>query len=268
MDQKTFSNRSNAKRAAEKMLVDGTALSVDYGFKQCEDGRFQIVWKTAPEEQSSAPGTATTDQIETEIATASASADEPVGQRHDDVQPAPDTVAEPESDPFPVGTWVKVRKGKRNAIVAQVTQRIDAGTWRVHPFGKPAEWTQLATAEKLSRTEEPAAEAPKPERSRRKTATTSLPGKPSRSQYGIDADMVAAGKVPATAPVVTSKTNPHYQKKFDALHGFAVAGDWDAVRAYKVTGSNSYSKMVERYRQDLLAVHKVQDATEAKEAAQ
>jgi hypothetical protein len=27
------------------------------------------------------------------------------------------------------------------------------------------------------------------------------------------------------------------------------------VRDYKVTGSNSYSKMVARYRQDLLAVH-------------
>ena len=32
-----------------------------------------------------------------------------------------------------------------------------------------------------------------------------------------------------------------------------VAGDWDAVRNYKVTGSNSYSKMVASYRQDLLA---------------
>jgi hypothetical protein len=36
------------------------------------------------------------------------------------------------------------------------------------------------------------------------------------------------------------------------LHGLALAGDWKAVRDYKVSGSNSYSKMVERYRQDLL----------------
>jgi hypothetical protein len=35
------------------------------------------------------------------------------------------------------------------------------------------------------------------------------------------------------------------------------------VRDYKVTGSNSYSKMVARYRQDLLAVHAA-----ASEAAQ
>src|ERR1700758_2156049 len=32
-------------------------------------------------------------------------------------------------------------------------------------------------------------------------------------------------------------------------------GDWDGVRKNEVTGSNSYSKMVARYRQDLLAVH-------------
>jgi hypothetical protein len=64
-----------------------------------------------------------------------------------------------------------------------------------------------------------------------------------------------AGKLPDTAPVVTSKANPHYQKHFDRLFALAKAGDWDAVRDYEVKGSNSYSKMVARYRQDLLAVH-------------
>ena len=70
--------------------------------------------------------------------------------------------------------------------------------------------------------------------------------------------MIAAGKLPDKAPVVSSATNQLYQKKFDALHAHAVAGEWDAVRDFKITGSNSYSKMVERYRQDLLAVHKAQ----------
>ncbi|HZD27422.1 MAG TPA: hypothetical protein VE251_01850, partial [Xanthobacteraceae bacterium] len=37
------------------------------------------------------------------------------------------------------------------------------------------------------------------------------------------------------------------------LFGLAKAGDWDGVRNYEVKGSNSYSKMVARYRQDLLA---------------
>ena len=38
-------------------------------------------------------------------------------------------------------------------------------------------------------------------------------------------------------------------------------GDWDGVRQNEVTGSNSYSKMVARYRQDLLAVHAAWPAT-------
>jgi hypothetical protein len=67
---------------------------------------------------------------------------------------------------------------------------------------------------------------------------------------------------------VTSAANPHYQKRFDELHKLAAAddwaavqhklaaaGDWAAVRDYKVRGSNSYSKLVARYQQDLLALH-------------
>src|ERR1700731_214642 len=38
-------------------------------------------------------------------------------------------------------------------------------------------------------------------------------------------------------------------------------GDWDGVRKNEVTGSNRYSKMVARYRQDLLAVHAAWPAT-------
>jgi hypothetical protein len=39
-------------------------------------------------------------------------------------------------------------------------------------------------------------------------------------------------------------------------------GDWDGVRNYEVKGSNSYSKMVARYRQDLLAVHAASEAAQ------
>jgi hypothetical protein len=41
--------------------------------------------------------------------------------------------------------------------------------------------------------------------------------------------------------------------RFDRLAELAAAGDWDAVRAYEITGSNTYSKMLERYRRQLLA---------------
>jgi hypothetical protein len=94
--------------------------------------------------------------------------------------------------------------------------------------------------------------------SRRAKATA--PQKSSRSRYAIDPEAIGAGRLPQKAPVVTSAANPHYQKHFDRLFALARAGDWDAVRDYKVTGSNSYSKMVARYRQDLLAVHAASEA--------
>jgi hypothetical protein len=47
------------------MIRKGTAPAIDYSIKHSDDGRFEIVWKTA----SAAP---TIDQVETEIAEASA----------------------------------------------------------------------------------------------------------------------------------------------------------------------------------------------------
>jgi hypothetical protein len=56
----SFSTRSNAKRAAEQMIAKGTAPPVEYRIKPRDDGRFEIVWKTA----------STTDEAEAEIAAA------------------------------------------------------------------------------------------------------------------------------------------------------------------------------------------------------
>src|SRR4030088_1090520 len=44
----SFTARNNAKRAAEKMIANGKAPAVDYGIRPRDDGRFEIVWKTAP----------------------------------------------------------------------------------------------------------------------------------------------------------------------------------------------------------------------------
>jgi hypothetical protein len=56
-------------------------------------------------------------------------------------------------------------------------------------------------------------------------------------------------------PIVTSHANRHYQKRFDLLAEFASIGDWDAIRRYECNGVNSYSKMVRRYRDCLIAAH-------------
>jgi hypothetical protein len=95
---------------------------------------------------------------------------------------------------------------------------------------------------------------------RRVKATT--PRKASLSSYAIDPEAIAAGTLPDKPPVVTSKANPHYQKHFDRLFGLARAGNWNAVRDYEVKGSNSYSKMVARYRQDLLELHAASGAAQ------
>ena len=201
----SFSSRSNAKRAAEKMIVDGKAPAVDYAIRPCHDGRFEIIWKAT----RAAP---TTEEVAAEFTAATETATsgsapemgaEPAVTSDSEPAAADTTRTESESaeaeNLFPAGTWVTVRKGKHKAIVGQVTQRIGSNTWRVHEFGKPESWTQLATAVQLSCAEEPAPEAPKPAR-RSRRSTTITPAKPSRSQYAINADMIAAGKSPRSRP--------------------------------------------------------------------
>ena len=75
-----FTLRKNARRAAEAMIRKGTVPAVDYDIKPSDDGRFEIVWKTA----EAAP---TTDEVETEIA--EASADQPAAASSTEAAPQP-----------------------------------------------------------------------------------------------------------------------------------------------------------------------------------
>ena len=275
-----FSNRSNAKRAAEKMIAKGTAPAVDYGIKPSDDGRFEIVWKTAlttaefsetAEAQANQAGwdhtlekteaegwpntDPTTDEVETEIATASATAHEPAASGEPaPSEPAPITAPEPENK-WPDGTRVMVRE-RKSWREATIVRRLDPDYWRVeYPGGGTGMFEEPdIRAYEAERDATPAKQPRHAKATESKTA--------SRSRYAIAPEAIAAGNLPDKAPVVTSAANPHYQKHFDRLFGLAKAGDWDAVRDYKVTGSNSYSKMVVRYRQDLLAVHAASEATQ------
>jgi hypothetical protein len=62
----SFTARNNTKRAAEKMIANGKAPAVNYDIRPRDDGRFEIVWKTAP----------TTGEVEAEIATAATAAED------------------------------------------------------------------------------------------------------------------------------------------------------------------------------------------------
>jgi hypothetical protein len=158
-------------------------------------------------------------------------------------------LSEPASkNEWPHGTRVMVRKGK-SWREATIINRLDPDHWRAEYPGGGSGMFREADIRAYD-AERDATTAEQPPRAK---ATTPL--KSAQSRYGIDPEAIAAGRLPQRAPVVTSAANPHYQKHFDRLFRLAEAGDWDAVREYKITGSNSYSKMVTRYRQDLLAVH-------------
>ena len=269
----SFTARNNAKRAAEKMIADGKASAVDYSIRPRDDGRFEIVWKTVP----------TTGEVETEIATAATAADghystNPLLSVNEDPSDAPPSAGAeevaaatgnepaassvpasgaPERDnKWPDGTRVMVRNKPKSWSEATIYTRLNAEYWRV-------KYTSGGTGMfkdgdiRAYDAERDAKRAGQPRR-----AKAAGPGATSRSRYALDPAVIAAGKLPDKAPVVTSAANPHYQKHFDRLFDLATAGDWDAVRDYKVTGSNSYSKMVERYHRDLLALHAAAEAVQ------
>jgi hypothetical protein len=162
------------------------------------------------------------------------------------------------SEPAPnnewsAGTRVMVRSSK-SWRKATIITRLDPDHWRAeYPGGGSGMFREADI-----RAYDPKPDATPAEQPPRAKATA--PQKPSQSRYAIDPEAIAAGRLPPRAPVVTSAANPHYQKHFDRLFDLAQAGDWNGVRNYEVKGSNSYSKMVARYRQDLLAVHAASEA--------
>jgi hypothetical protein len=269
----SFTARNNAKRAAEKMIANGKARAVNYSIRPRDDGRFEIVWKTAP----------TTGEVEAEIATATAAEDghystsprlsvnedpsyappnagaEEVAAATGNEPAAPRVPASgaPERDnKWPDGTRVMVRNKPRSWCEAAIYTRLDAEYWRVQYLSggtgmfKEGDIRAYEAKHDVKRANQP----------RRAKAAGRRAA--SRSRYALDPAVIAAGKLPDKAPVVTSAANPHYQKRFDELHKLAAAGDWAAVRDYKVSGSNSYSKLVARYQQDLLALHAASEAAQ------
>ena len=274
----SFTLRKNAKRAAEAMIRKGSAPAVDYSIEPCDNGRFEIVWRIA----EAAP---ITDEVEINIA--EASADQPAAASPTEAasQPAPAAVepatsdaapqpaseaeaasqpvsaaaepapalSEPAPNNWPHGTRVMVRT-RKSWREATIISRLDPDHWRAeYPGGGSGMFREADI-----RAYDPKRDATPAKQPRRAKAAALQ--KSSQSRYRIDPETIAAGRLPQRAPVVTSAANPHYQKHFDRLLGLAKAGDWDGVRNYEVKRSNSYSRMVARYRQDLLAVHAASDS--------
>ena len=146
----SFTARKNAKRSAEKMIANGKAPTVDFGIRPRDDGRFEIVWKTAP----------TTGEVEAEIATAATAAEDghyntnpclSVNEDPSDAPPSaeagkaaavtgseptvssvPNLCVAPERDKkWPDGTRVMVRNKPKSWSEATIYTRLDAEYWRV-----------------------------------------------------------------------------------------------------------------------------------------
>jgi hypothetical protein len=223
MEEITFTLAKNAKRAAERMIDAGTAPSIDYGIRALENGRFEIVWRTGE--------SPTTAEIEEEIAGVA------------DAEPETDPDAWKQTNPWPAGTRVSVAISKKRARAGIVDYRVDRDHWRVVLDGAAGGISNLYKGDQFSTTDTAVPE-PKPGRAPPQT------GKPSKSS---ELDATAATGIMPEKPIVTSKANPHYQKRFDFLAERAAAADWPAVEAYEVKGINSYAKMLKQYRDRLLA---------------
>ena len=121
---------------------------------------------------------------------------------------------------------------------------------RAHAIREKNMETNITIEEPTKADTVPLTEAPK--RGRKPKAE----GAPKRTYARKDAATEAAKRgVMPDKPIVTSETNKHRQKHFDALEKAANEGDWDTVRGYQMKGTDTYCKMIHRYRDNLLAYH-------------
>ena len=170
----SFTARNNAKRAAEKMIANGKAPAVNYGIRPRDDGRFEIVWKTAP----------TTGEVEAEIATAATATED----GHHNTNPRLSVNEDPSDAPPNAGA-----------------EEVAAATGN-----EPAASSVPASGAPERDNKWPDDDAKRAGQPRRARATE--PRTASRSRYALGPAVIAAGKLPDKAPVVTSAANAHYQK--------------------------------------------------------
>src|SRR5690349_6918006 len=109
-----FTLRKNAKRAAEAMVRKGTAPAVDYEIRPSDKGLFEIVWKTAKTKP-------TTDEVETEIAEASAGQLAAASPTETASQPVPAPTEPATTDAAPQPTSEAEAASQLAPIVAEPT---------------------------------------------------------------------------------------------------------------------------------------------------
>ncbi len=285
MDDTSFSLRHNAKRAAERMIDAGSAPSIDFGLRTRDDGRFEIIWKCGEPDAipiEDIPQQSYEEEY-TEIDVAAEQREDEIDariaeERLAEIEEHPErlisgaaleerlstwseegSAAEPEAqstEPFagedlwPPGTPVKIRASDNRRLTGTIVERVAPPHWRVQlDFAAPGA-TSIYDGSDLEAAGSPSKPwAASPKKAQPTPPASAKPSKP------IEIDAAAPRGTMPEKPIITSKANPGYQKRFDYLAERAGAGDWAAVRDYEVKGVNSYAKMVKQYRDRLLAAH-------------
>jgi hypothetical protein len=239
-----YSNRSNARRAAEALIAKGTSPATKYGLtalSTADGGGIRIDWQV---EEPAAPEHAP--QLQPE----------PAPQ----LQPAPVAPVAPQpATQLQKGDRVKVTKAtlsnKKRIRLGTIDYQVDPDFYRVTLDGDGV--SALVQRHQISLTD---AEAPEPKPEAPAKAPRQPRAEPANplAKAASETDATAAAGVMPEKPVIASKANPGYQKRVDFLAERAAAGDWKAVAAYEVKGVNTYAKMVVRYRDRLLAAHAAQ----------
>jgi hypothetical protein len=212
--QKTFTDRSNARRAALRLLQKGVALASAFDIVPHE-GRFEIHWLNAAQQQDA--------EREAEFAALVATVHEPAAETE--------------------------------IVAATMTpnQALD----NICGEGTAAHLKALDALLDVSGEQQTAADSVIKARRARKLAAQSdaLAAKGPRATFAAP---VEAGVIPEKPVLTTAGFTASYQKRIEKLAELAAAGDWNAVAAYEVKGHNTYSKIVARYRDQLVAFHAYQ----------
>jgi hypothetical protein len=259
-----YSNRSNARRAANSMIAKGTAPSAKYGLtalSTADGGGIKIEWQVeAAPVEAPVDAPAVTEITEADVVTPEAAPAvtepqptevEPLAQMEPEPQPATQPAPAHAAPQLQKGDKVQVTLSKKRIRIGVIDYQVDPDFFRV--ILDEGGVSALVQRHQIDFSDaEPAEPAePKPVKP---TKPRSAPQNP-LAKAAAAADATAAQGVMPEKPVIASKANPGYQKRVDYLAERAEAGDWKAVRAYEVKGVNTYAKMVVRYRDRLLAAH-------------
>lgn len=256
---KTFSDRSNARKGAKRMIAAGyIAAGFDYEIINLADGRCELRWFVAGREAEAAEPAPVPDPTQIDCvdfgSAEGLAALQPVDQAA--ALLAVKAIAGPEAVPVAEAVETYLQAGVtivqlRPAIAegAATTQVRAALRGRKRQTAPPAErgWDKPAPkggrkAKSQPAKPEPAPKAPKAER----TADGQR-----RALSGKRAAIAAAAKAGTMPPQpdFTANTHKPYRKRLDALVALAAAGDLDGLRAVQMLPPRSSSpKALLKYR--------------------